>query len=80
MKYKTVTVWATMETEYYCHLNVPEDWDDDRIYGWTLNFQHGKEMDGCTFTPADGFLDGSWTIDPHIEHQAYNPDHTKVSA
>ena len=72
MKYKTVTVWATMETESYCHLNVPEDWDDDRIY------QHAKKMDGCEFTTADGFLDGSWTIDPDIVHSPYNPDHFNV--
>lgn len=73
MKYKTVTVWATMETECYCHLNVPENWSDDDIY------QHAKEMDGCEFTPADGLLDGSWTVDPSIVHQPYNPDHIKVS-
>lgn len=72
MKYKTVTVWAVMETDCYCHLNVPEDWDDDRIY------QYGKEMDGSAFISAEGLLDNAWFVSPNIVHQPYNPDEFNV--
>ena len=71
MKYKTVTVWAVMETDCYAHLNVPESWDDHRVY------EYAKDMDGGDFVPA-GDWDADWTVQPNVVHQTYDPDHFNV--
>lgn len=71
MKYKTVTVWAVMETDCYAHLNVPESWDDQRIY------EYARDMDGGDFVPAGDWA-GDWRVQPDIVHSPYNPDHFNV--
>jgi len=70
-KYKTVTVYAVMETDCYAHLNVPKDWDDEDVY------RYAKEMDGADFVPCGDWA-GDWRVQPDIVHEPYNPDHFNV--
>lgn len=63
--HKTVTVNAIMETDLSLTINVPKDWDDDRIY------EYARDVDGCVFTPTDG---GGWYVSPYVTHEDFNSD------
>ena len=71
-KYKTVTVWAVMETDCYAHINVPKDWDDITVYQYARSAMGGED-----FVPAGDWA-GDWTVQQDIVHSPYNPDHFNV--
>lgn len=63
--HKTVTVKAIMETDLYLIINVPKDWDDDRIY------EYARGVDGSCFTPDEG---GSWYVSQDIQQEEFDKD------
>jgi hypothetical protein len=63
--HKTVTIKAIMETDLTLTINVPIDWDDDRIY------DYASGVDGGVFS-ADG--EGSWYVSPHITEEDFDSD------
>ncbi len=65
--HKTVTVTATMETDLYLTLNVPIDWDHDRIY------EYARDVDGSVFNDDGGFS-GSWYVSRDIIDKEFDPD------
>ena len=72
-KYKTVTIKATMETDLYLTVNVPAEWDDERIY------EYGCNADGAEFL-EDGDYSGGWYVSTDIIHEEYDPDHGVVDS
>ena len=63
--HKTGTIKAIMETDLTLTINVPIDWDDDRIY------EYARDVDGGVFS-ADG--GGSWYVSNDITHEEFEPD------
>ena len=72
-KYKTVTIKATMETELYLTVNVPADWDDERIY------QYGCNAEGAEFL-EESHHNGGWYVSRDIRQEDYDPIYDVVDS
>jgi len=56
-KLKTITIFATMETELYLAVNVPESADEDEIYDFIRN----EGIEGGDMKQYEDWPSGWWT-------------------
>ena len=72
MKTKTWTIRATMETDLFIHINVPEGWDDEQVDDWVMKY--GDRVLVGSMQEDYGFGSGGWYWGTFSERKEHDPD------